>query len=171
MKLSKINSKRILTTHAGSLPRSKSLVELYSGKTSGEEIDTLKLSSEITAATLSAVNKQAEVGIDIPSNGEQSREAFFLYVQNRMTGFGKTWSRPTGIGSTTKDDGINGWSLLNRGFSWTGAYTTTTAYEIGDIAEYQSSAYISVASTNVNVEPGTSVNCWQAFAIGDSFEI
>ena len=96
MKLSKINSKRILTTHAGSLPRSKSLVELYSGKTSGEEIDTLKLSSEITVATLSAVNKQAEVGIDIPSNGEQSREAFFLYVQNRMTGFGKTWSRPTG---------------------------------------------------------------------------
>ena len=96
MKLSKINSKRILTTHAGSLPRSKTLVELYSGKTSGEEIDTLKLSSEITAATLSAVNKQAEVGIDIPSNGEQSREAFFLYVQNRMTGFGKTWSRPTG---------------------------------------------------------------------------
>ena len=96
MKLSKINSKRILTTHAGSLPRSKSLVELYSGKTSGKEIDTLKLSSEITAATLSAVNKQAEVGIDIPSNGEQSREAFFLYVQNRMTGFGKTWSRPTG---------------------------------------------------------------------------
>ena len=77
-------------------------------------------------------------------------------------------SRPTGIGSTTIDSGINGWALLNRGFSWTGAYTTTTAYEIGDIAEYQSSAYISVASTNVNVEPGTSVNCWQAFAIGDS---
>ena len=96
IKLSKINSKRILTTHAGSLPRSKSLVELYSGKTSGKEIDTLKLSSEITVATLSAVNKQAEVGIDIPSNGEQSREAFFLYVQNRMTGFGKTWSRPKG---------------------------------------------------------------------------
>ena len=77
-------------------------------------------------------------------------------------------NRPTGIGSTTIDSGINGWALLNRGFSWTGAYTTTTAYEIGDIAEYQSSAYISVASTNVNVEPGTSVNCWQAFAIGDS---
>ena len=96
MKLSKINSKRILTTHAGSLPRSESLVELYSGKTSGEEIDTLKLSSEITSATLSVVNKQAEAGIDIPSNGEQSRKAFFLYVQNRMSGFGKTWSRPTG---------------------------------------------------------------------------
>tara|TARA_Y100001956_G_scaffold61175_1_gene60946 strand:- start:4357 stop:8367 length:4011 start_codon:yes stop_codon:yes gene_type:complete len=77
-------------------------------------------------------------------------------------------NRPTGIGSTTIDNGINGWALLNRGFSWTGAYTTTTIYEIGDIAEYQSSAYISVASTNVNVEPGTSVNCWQAFAIGDS---
>ena len=77
-------------------------------------------------------------------------------------------NRPTGIGSTTIDSGVNGWALLNRGFSWTGAYTTTTVYEIGDIAEYQSSAYISVASTNINVEPGTSVNCWQAFAIGDS---
>ena len=96
MKLSKINSKRILTTHAGSLPRSRSLVELYSDKTLGKEIDTLILSAEITAATSSVVNKQAEVGIDIPSNGEQSREAFFLYVQNRMTGFGKTWSRPAG---------------------------------------------------------------------------
>ena len=96
MKLSKINSKRILTTNAGSLPRSKSLVELYSGKALVKEIGTLKIGPEITAATLSVVNKQAEVGIDIPSNGEQSREAFFLYVQNRMTGFGKTWSRPAG---------------------------------------------------------------------------
>ena len=96
MKLSKINSKRILTTNAGSLPRSKSLVELYSGKALVKEIGTLKIGPEITAAALSVVNKQAEVVIGIPSNGEQSREAFFLYVQNRMTGFGKTWSRPAG---------------------------------------------------------------------------
>ena len=96
MKLSKINSKRILTINAGSLPRSRSLVELYSGKALVKEIGTLKIGPEITAATLSVVNKQAEVGIDIPSNREQSREAFFLYVQNRMTGFGKTWSRPAG---------------------------------------------------------------------------
>ena len=96
MKLSKINSKRILTTHAGSLPRSRSLVELYSDKTLGKEIDNFILSAEITAATSSVVNKQADVDIDIPSNRESSREAFFLYMQNRVTGFAKTWSRPAG---------------------------------------------------------------------------
>ena len=65
-------------------------MERYSCKALGKEIYTLKLGSEITAATLSVVIKQADVGIDIPSNGESSREAFFLCVQNRMTGFGKT---------------------------------------------------------------------------------
>lgn len=69
-------------------------MERYSGKALGKEIDTPKLGSEITAATLSVVNKQAYVGIDIPSNGRSSREAFFLYLQNRVTRFGKTWSRP-----------------------------------------------------------------------------
>ena len=80
----------------------------------------------------------------------------------------EAWNRPTGIGSTTIDTGINGWSLLHRGFSWTGAYTTSTYYEIGDIAEFQSSAYISVASTNYGTTPGTDPTIWQAFAIGDS---
>ena len=78
------------------------------------------------------------------------------------------FQRPTGIGSTTIDKGVNGWSLLHRGFNWTGAYTTSTYYEIGDIAEFQSSAYISVASTNVGTTPGTDPTIWQAFAIGDS---
>ena len=78
------------------------------------------------------------------------------------------WQRPVGVGSTTVDTGINGWSLLHRGFTWTGAYTTSTTYEISDIAEFQSSAYISVASTNIGVTPGTDSSIWQAFAIGDS---
>ena len=80
----------------------------------------------------------------------------------------EAFQRPTGIGSTTIDKGVNGWSLLHRGFNWTGAYTTSTYYEIGDIAEFQSSAYISVASTNVGTTPGTDPTIWQAFAIGDS---
>ena len=96
MKLSKNTKKKIHTTHAGSLPRSKPLVELYTQKTSGKTIDYRLLDTEIDTATSWVVSRQAEVGIDIPSNGEQSREAFFLYVQNRMTGFGKTWARPAG---------------------------------------------------------------------------
>jgi len=121
----------------------------------------------------------AFLNLGIGTGGQDAWNTGLAYSKGQIVRFGgNTYqadilkiepnNRPTGIGSTTIDNGINGWALLNRGFSWTGAYTTTTVYEIGDIAEYQSSAYISVASTNTNVEPGTSVNCWQAFAIGDS---
>src|SRR6476661_7424919 len=32
-------------------------------------------------------------GIDVGNNGEQMREAFFLYVRHRMSGFGGGWTR------------------------------------------------------------------------------
>ena len=82
------SSGRILTTHAGSLPRPKDLVDLYAKRSGGEIIDDDLLMREASAATRAAVTKQLEVGIDIPNNGEQAREAFFLYVQRRMSGFG-----------------------------------------------------------------------------------
>jgi 5-methyltetrahydropteroyltriglutamate--homocysteine methyltransferase len=39
------------------------------------------------------VDKQIEAGVDIGNNGEQQREAFFLYVRHRMSGFGDSWPR------------------------------------------------------------------------------
>jgi 5-methyltetrahydropteroyltriglutamate--homocysteine methyltransferase len=39
------------------------------------------------------VDKQIEAGVDIGNNGEQQREAFFLYVRHRMSGFGDSWQR------------------------------------------------------------------------------
>ncbi len=39
------------------------------------------------------VAKQIAAGMDIPNNGEQQREAFFLYVRHRMSGFGGGWTR------------------------------------------------------------------------------
>ena len=41
-----------------------------------------------------SVRKQRDAGIDIGNNGEQQREAFFLYVRTRMSGFGGAWTRP-----------------------------------------------------------------------------
>lgn len=41
----------ILTTHAGSLPRPKSLVELYARRADGKEIDEARLAEEGEAAT------------------------------------------------------------------------------------------------------------------------
>lgn len=85
---------RILTTHAGSLPRPARLVELYAARIAGEPIDEAELAREGEAATRWVVEQQRKAGIDIPSDGEQLREAFFLYVQRRMTGFSGSWQRP-----------------------------------------------------------------------------
>jgi 5-methyltetrahydropteroyltriglutamate--homocysteine methyltransferase len=84
---------RILTTHTGSLPRPESLVRLYMAKARGEAVDA-ELAAAGRAALDEVVRKQRAAGLDIGNNGEQQREAFFLYVRTRMTGFGGAWTRP-----------------------------------------------------------------------------
>ncbi len=83
---------RILTTHTGSLPRPAELVALYLRKNRGEAVDA-QLAEAGRAALDHVVRKQREAGIDIGNNGEQQREAFFLYVRSRMSGFGGAWTR------------------------------------------------------------------------------
>jgi 5-methyltetrahydropteroyltriglutamate--homocysteine methyltransferase len=82
------SSERILTTHAGSLPRPPELVRLLSRRFEGASIDDAELARVITQATQSIISAQIDSGIDIGNNGEVGRESFFTYVQHRMTGFG-----------------------------------------------------------------------------------
>jgi 5-methyltetrahydropteroyltriglutamate--homocysteine methyltransferase len=84
---------RILTTHTGSLPRPQPLVHLYIAKARGEPVDAA-LTEAGHSALEGAVRRQSEAGIDVGNNGEQQREAFFLYVRSRMSGFGGAWTRP-----------------------------------------------------------------------------
>ena len=84
---------RILTTHCGSLPRPKHLTELYAERASGKPVDPAMLAAEGKAALNWVVPRQIESGIDIGNNGEQQREAFFLYIRHRMSGFGGSWNR------------------------------------------------------------------------------
>jgi len=84
---------RILTTHTGSLPRPAALTELYVRRSQGEVVDAAALDALGKAALAEMVRKQLAAGIDIGNNGEQQREAFFLYVQRRMSGFGGGWTR------------------------------------------------------------------------------
>lgn len=79
---------RILTTHAGSLPRPIGLVEMFTDRVAGTPLDEHALGEAITNATQRVVEQQRRAGIDIPNNGEQGRESFFLYLRRRMTGFG-----------------------------------------------------------------------------------
>jgi 5-methyltetrahydropteroyltriglutamate--homocysteine methyltransferase len=84
---------RILTTHTGSLPRPAELVRLYVRRARGEAIDAAELDRLGKAALGNILDRQIEAGIDIGNNGEQQREAFFLYVRHRMSGFGGAWQR------------------------------------------------------------------------------
>jgi 5-methyltetrahydropteroyltriglutamate--homocysteine methyltransferase len=83
----KRSDSRILTTHAGSLPRPRSLVELQLAASRGEPVDSEQLSREAAEATRCSVAKQLECGIDVGNDGEQPRESFVTYLRYRLGGF------------------------------------------------------------------------------------
>lgn len=85
---------RILTTHAGSLPRSPALVELLVRVSRREPVDAGVLAREVEASTRHVLARQLAAGVDVGNDGEQPRESFFTYVQHRMTGFGGASERP-----------------------------------------------------------------------------
>ena len=88
------SSSRILTTHAGSLPRPPRLIQLLTSQFSGSAVDELALAQAAKEASRASIARQIEAGIDIINNGEMGRESFFSYIQHRMTGFGGTSTRP-----------------------------------------------------------------------------
>ena len=85
---------RILTTHAGSLPRPKALVELFVRHSRREPLERAVLDAAIEDSTRRVVARQLEVGIDVGNNGEQARESFFTYVQHCLSGFAGESQRP-----------------------------------------------------------------------------
>ena len=66
---------RILTTHAGSLPRPAALVAMFADRVQGRAVDTARLAAAIEDATAWVLPKQLGAGIDIPNNGEQDRKS------------------------------------------------------------------------------------------------
>ncbi len=79
---------RVLTTHAGSLPRPAALRELHVQASRGAPVDAEKLAAAVNDATRRVVAAQIAAGIDAGNDGEQARESFFTYVQHCMSGFG-----------------------------------------------------------------------------------
>lgn len=84
---------RILTTHAGSLPRTDALVNLLAAQSRGESVDADKFAAQVEASTRDIIEKQHTAGIDVGNSGEQSRISFSTYVTLRMSGFGGSWQR------------------------------------------------------------------------------
>lgn len=90
----KFSTDRILTTHTGSLPRPPALTQLYTDAAAGESVDADEFERTAWNSVDEIVQRQTGAGLDIINNGEQTREAFFLYVRNRVSGLGGSWNRP-----------------------------------------------------------------------------
>ena len=81
------SDKRILTTHAGSLPRPHALLDIMKLRLTGQQIDEAAYQARVTDAVAEIVKQQAAAGLDIVADGETSKPGFFSYVKERLTGF------------------------------------------------------------------------------------
>ena len=79
---------RIITTHAGSLPRPEDVVEvIWAGIEEERPADQAELDKRLDRAVPEIVAKQREAGIDVVSDGELSKPGFSNYINDRFTGF------------------------------------------------------------------------------------
>ena len=83
----KLSTNRILTTHVGSLPRSKKVAELLLQREFEDNYDEALFNETINNAIIEVVQQQADVGIDIVSDGELSKIGYATYIKDRLSGF------------------------------------------------------------------------------------
>lgn len=81
------SSERILTTHVGSLPRSKAVSDGVFAKENEQEFDPAALAMTISAAVDEVVARQVDTGVDVVSDGEMSKISYATYIKDRITGF------------------------------------------------------------------------------------
>jgi 5-methyltetrahydropteroyltriglutamate--homocysteine methyltransferase len=78
---------RILTTHVGSLPRPDAVVEVVRRAERGEVVPGDEFEEAVRPALADVVRRQAEVGLDVVNDGEQSKFSFTSYHRLRLSGF------------------------------------------------------------------------------------
>ena len=84
----KHSTTRILTTHVGSLIRPPALQEFLRAKQAGKPYDESAYQACLTSSVAEVVRQQAEVGIDVPSDGEYGKSiSWSQYVLERLSGF------------------------------------------------------------------------------------
>jgi 5-methyltetrahydropteroyltriglutamate--homocysteine methyltransferase len=77
---------RVLTTHTGSLPRPRDLLEMVRSRARGERVDEDAFQTRLRLAVGEIVRRQAELGIDVVDDGEFGKPSFVTYVRERLGG-------------------------------------------------------------------------------------
>ncbi|HLZ71544.1 MAG TPA: cobalamin-independent methionine synthase II family protein [Dehalococcoidia bacterium] len=81
------SSARILTSHAGSLPRPPALQPLLLARDEERPYDAGAFEREVRGAVSAVVKRQIESGIDIVNDGEESKRNFTTYARERLSGW------------------------------------------------------------------------------------
>ncbi len=83
----KLTSDRILTTHAGSLPRPDDLARMMYDVLGDKPVDQEALRRRTREAVAEIVQRQRTIGIDAISDGEMGKVGFSNYVMQHLGGF------------------------------------------------------------------------------------
>jgi 5-methyltetrahydropteroyltriglutamate--homocysteine methyltransferase len=85
---------RILTTHAGALPRPDDLRPLVLARATGKKVDKKKLDTVLKKSVKGVVKQQLKCGLDSINDGEFSKLNFTHYCRERISGY-KILKNPT----------------------------------------------------------------------------
>ena len=80
---------RIPTTHVGSLPRPRNLLDMMKYRLTGDghPVTDAEFNSCVRDAVAESVKRQVDCGLDIVTDGETSKVGFFTYIKDRIAGF------------------------------------------------------------------------------------
>jgi 5-methyltetrahydropteroyltriglutamate--homocysteine methyltransferase len=82
----KNSRERIVTTHAGSLPRPDDLIELNRARQAGESRDERAYQERLRTAVAEVVRRQRDVGVEVPGDGEYGK------AMGQRVNYGAWWS-------------------------------------------------------------------------------
>src|SRR5437764_9269009 len=120
----KRSDSRILTTHVGSLVKTPPIIDAMRAEAMNEPFDREALARDLRKGVEEVVRKQADAGIDVPSDGEFGKSSWMGYVWERLDGLEATDRLPA-------EDGANWFTLRNaqfRGFQRAYDRIETTAW-------------------------------------------
>jgi len=83
----KRSTERILTTHAGSLPRPADLLAMSEARQDGKASYDAAYEARLAEAVGEIVRRQAALGIDVIDDGEYGKPGFVSYINDRLAGF------------------------------------------------------------------------------------
>src|SRR5215813_11959633 len=93
------SANRILTTHAGSLPRPAELDDAFERRAQDKDA----YASMLEQAVAGVVQQQVEAGVDVVNDGEFGKSSWTGYLTERLGGFESRQSPPAARGLRDKD--------------------------------------------------------------------